>query len=87
MTMSDSTGRSSLFLSAVSITLVALAVVGQFSQLGTAFYLFALVLPPSLFFIGFVTCERVLQSAIQDYIPARGVNRLRHFYVELATAI
>ncbi|HEY7094293.1 MAG TPA: hypothetical protein VH393_14005 [Ktedonobacterales bacterium] len=87
MTISDSTGRSSLFLSTVSITLVALAFVGQFSQLGTAFYLFALVLLPSLFFIGFVTFERVLQSAIEDFILARGINRLRHFYVELAPAI
>jgi len=87
MTMSDSSGRSSLFLSAVSITPVALAVVGQYSQLGTALYLFALVLPPSLFFTGFVTFERVLQSAIEDFILARGVNRLRHCHVELAPAI
>jgi hypothetical protein len=87
MTISDSTGRSSLFLSTVSITLVALAFVGQFSRLGTAFYLFALVLLPSLFFIGFVTFERVLQSSIEDFLLARGINRLRHFYVELAPAI
>jgi len=87
MTISDSSGRSSLFLSTVSITLVALAFVGQFSQLGTAFYRFALVLLPSLFFIGFVTFERVLQSAIEDFILARGINRLRHFYVELAPTV
>jgi hypothetical protein len=87
MTISDSAGRSSLFLSSVSITLAALAFVGQYSQLETAFYLFALVLPPSLFFIGLVTFERVLQSAIEDFILARGVNRLRHFHLELASAI
>jgi hypothetical protein len=87
MTISDSAGRSSLFLSSVSITLVALAFVGQYSQLETAFYLFALVPPPSLFFIGLVTFERVLQSAIKDFILARGVNRLRHFHLELASAI
>jgi hypothetical protein len=66
---------------------VALAFLGQFSRLGTAFYLFALVLLPSLFFIGVVTFERILQSSIEDFIQARGVNRLRHFYVELAPAI
>ncbi len=46
MTVSDSTGRASLFLGTVSSTLIALAFVGQSSQLGTPFYLFALVLFP-----------------------------------------
>jgi hypothetical protein len=87
MTISDSSGRSSLFLSTVSITLVALAFVGQLSKLGTAFYIFALVLLSSLFFLGFVTFERVTQSAIEDVVLARGINRLRHFYVELAPAM
>jgi hypothetical protein len=45
------------------------------------------VLLPSLFFIGFVTFERVLQSVIEDFVLARGINRLRHFYVELAPVI
>lgn len=83
-TVSDTNGRSSLFLSTVSMTLIALTFIGQISHLGQAFFVFALVLFPSLFFFGIVTFERVLQSAIEDVIYARGINRLRHLYVEIA---
>ena len=47
---SEATSRSNLFISTVSITLVALALIGQISKLGTAFFVFALLLFPSLFF-------------------------------------
>ena len=84
MTISETTGRASLFLSTVSSTLVALAFVGQIAHLGTAFFVFSLVLFPSLLFLGLVTFERVLQSSIEDTIYARGINRLRHLYLEYA---
>lgn len=67
--------------------LLALAFVGQISRLGRAFFIFALVLFPSLFFLGLVTFERVLQSAIEDIVYARGINRIRHFYVERAPQV
>jgi hypothetical protein len=41
------------------------------SSVGTPFYAFALVLLPTLAFIGLVTFERVLQSGIEDYLYAR----------------
>lgn len=88
MTISDANGRASLFLGTVSTTLVALAFVGQISRtdagLGQAFYVFALVLFPSLVFLGLVTFERVLQSGVEDIIYARGINRIRHLYLEHA---
>ncbi len=84
MTISETTGRASLFLSTVSSTLVALAFVGQIAKLGVAFFVFSLVLFPSLIFLGLVTFERVLQSSIEDTIYARGINRLRHLYLEYA---
>ncbi len=84
MTISDTNGRASLFLGTVSSTLVALAFVGQISQVGTAFFVFSLVLFPTLFFLGLVTFERVLQSGIEDIIYARGINRIRHLYLEYA---
>ncbi len=84
MTISETTGRASLFLSTVSSTLVALAFVGQIAKLGVAFFVFSLVLFPSLLFLGLVTFERVLQSSIEDTIYARGINRLRHLYLEYA---
>ncbi len=84
MTISEANGRASLFLSTVSSTLVALAFVGQIAHLGVAFFVFSLILFPSLLFLGLVTFERVLQSSIEDTIYARGINRLRHLYLEYA---
>jgi hypothetical protein len=87
MTISEANGRSSLFLSTVSTALVALAFVAQIAHLGTEFYIFALILLPSLFFIGLVTFERTVQVAIEDIVYARGINRIRHLYTELAPQI
>lgn len=88
MTISEANGRASLFLGTVSTSLVALAFVAQISRsgvsLGQAFYVFALVLLPSLMFLGLVTFDRVLQSGIEDVVYARGINRIRHLYQEHA---
>lgn len=82
--IAEANGRSQLFLGAVSSTVVALAFIGQVSQLGEAFFIFAFVLFPSLYFLGFVTFIRVLQTAIEDMSYARGINRIRHYYVDQA---
>ncbi len=87
MTISEANGRSSLFLSTVSTALVALAFVAQVAHLGTEFYIFALILFPSLFFVGLVTFERAVQVAIEDITYARGINRIRHLYTEIAPQI
>ena len=87
LTVSDANGRAALFLSTVSTTLVALAFIGNISHLGTAFVVFALVLFPSLFFLGLVTFDAVLQSAIEETVYTRGINRIRHLYVELAPQV
>jgi len=84
MTISEANGRSSLFVGAVSSGLVALAFVGQLSHLGTAFFVFSLVVLPTLFLMGLITFERVLQSGTADMIYARGINRIRHLYLEYA---
>ncbi len=88
LTLSDANGRAGFFLGTVSSTLIALAFVGNTthvgSQLGTAFFVFALVLFPTLFFLGLFTFDSVLQSAIEETICVRGISRIRHLYVELA---
>src|SRR5436305_9129910 len=71
MTVADANGRSTLFIGAVSGALIAIAFAGQVSHMGTAFFVFSLVLVPSLFFMGLTTFERVLQSAIEDLTYAR----------------
>jgi hypothetical protein len=66
MTVAYSNGRSTLFIGAVSGALIAIAFTGQVSHTGTAFHVFSLMLLPSLFLLGLITFERVLQSAIED---------------------
>jgi hypothetical protein len=84
MTVADANGRSTLFTGAVSGALIAIAFTGQVSHMGTAFFMFSLVLLPSLFLMGLITFERVLQSAIEDLTYARAITRIRHLYLESA---
>jgi len=84
ITTAESNGRSSLFVGAVSSGLIALTFVGQIAHLGTAFFVFSLVVIPTLVFMGLITFERVLQSGSTDYMYARGINRIRHLYLEYA---
>jgi hypothetical protein len=79
-TIAESNGRANMFLAAVSGGLVALGLVATASSLGAAFYGFALVLLPTLTFVGFVTFERTLQSSIEDTEYARRIALLRSFY-------
>ncbi len=69
-----------MFLGAVSGGLVALGLVATASSLGSAFYGFALVLLPTLAFVGFATFERTLQSSIEDTEYARRIALLRGYY-------
>jgi hypothetical protein len=83
-TISESTGRSTMFLGAVSGGLIALGLVATASHVGTPFTIFALVLLPSLAFVGLVTFERVLQTGIADYSYALRITRLRGYYFDKA---
>jgi hypothetical protein len=84
MTVADANGRCTLFIGAVSGALIAIAFTGQVSRMGTAFFVFSLVLVPSLLLMGLITFERVLQSGIEDLTYARGITRIRHLYLEHA---
>jgi hypothetical protein len=57
------------------------------SSLGSAFYGFALVLLPTLAFVGFVTFERTLQSSIEDTEYARRIAVLGGYYFGHASEI
>lgn len=83
-TVFEANGRTTLFLGAVSSGIVALAFIRQTSEMGAAFFLFALLLLPSLIFLGLVTFIRVNQTGIEDMVAARGINRIRHYYAEVA---
>jgi hypothetical protein len=84
ITVSESNGRASIYLAALSTNLIALAFIGETSRLGTAFHAFALILLPVLTFIGVTTFERLVQSSIEDMAYARRIGVLRGFYLDLA---
>ena len=84
-TIAESTGRTMVFLSAVSAGLVAIAFAGQTSR--TALYTFGLVLFPVLSFLGLVTFERVLQASIDDTHLLLRINRIRRCYLEAAPVL
>ena len=70
-TISESTGRAGMFLSAVSGGLVALGLIATATKVGSAFYAFGLALLPTLALTGVMTFQRVLQSGIEDHGYAR----------------
>ncbi len=80
--VAEANGRASLFVGAVSSALVALALVGQLSHLGTAFFVFSLVVLPTLVLMGLISFERTLQAASVNLIYTSGLNRIRHLYLE-----
>lgn len=80
-TIAEANGRCALFIGSLSSAVVALAFIGQASGLSEGFFLFGLVLFPSLLFLGVFTFKRVLQTAVEDIVYARGINRIRHYYV------
>jgi hypothetical protein len=86
-TIAESTGRASMFLVAVSGGLVALGFVAQASHIGTAFYAFALILLPTLAFVGLVTFHRAFQSGREDALYADRIARLRAYYFDAAPEI
>lgn len=83
-TIQEANQRANLFLTSVSSATIALAFVAQVTQMGQPFVLFSLILLPCLYFIGLVTFVRTVQVAIEDMVHARGIARIRHFYVEVA---
>jgi hypothetical protein len=84
LTTAETNGRSSLFVGAVSSGLITLTFVGQIAHLATAFFVFSLVVLPTLLLVGMITFEHVLQAGSVDVMYARGINRIRHLYLEYA---
>ena len=76
--------RATLFLGAVSGGLVALAFLGQVSAGGAAFHVFAVVVLPGLLILGVLTHMRLVELAIEDVFYGRAINRIRHYYFDLA---
>ena len=83
-TIVEANGRSSLFLSAVSGALVALALVAQLDRLGETFLVFAFSVLPTLLRLGVMSYARLADLAVHDAYYARAVGRIRSFYFNIA---
>jgi hypothetical protein len=80
-------GRTQMYLTALSGTVVALALAAQGTDFGPQFVWFALGLLPPLLFIGVVTFVRLVYLNREDARWLQGMNRIRHAYVEASPAI
>src|SRR5919198_5705691 len=83
-TMSESAARASLFIIAVSSTLVALGFVTQLSRIGDVFNVFALIVLPTLYVLGAVTFVRMVECSAEDFRYGMAINRIRAYYKEIA---
>jgi hypothetical protein len=83
-TTGESSSRAALYVSAVSSTLVALGFIGQITEVGDAFDVFALTALPTLYVLGLFTFIRVVENAVEDMMLGRAINRIRNYYLEVA---
>jgi uncharacterized membrane protein len=78
----EATSRSSLYLTVVSAAVLALSFVAQANASGLR-VLFALLVLPVVFLLGVMSYQRVLQNGIEDFHYVRGLNRIRHAYIQV----
>jgi hypothetical protein len=83
-TIAESSARASVYVFSVSSALVALGFIAQISAIGDIFNTFALTVLPTLYFLGVVTYIRLVESGAEDYRYGMAINRIRHYYKELA---
>lgn len=83
MSWNESFSRAGMFLTLLSGTTVALALVAQATAFGDNFSVFALLILPVVLYIGTATYVRLVEINNEDLVWVRGMNRLRKAYLEL----
>lgn len=84
MTWNEVFSRASMFITVLSASVVALALVAQINAFGPGFRLFALLVLPVVLLVGVATIIRLGDCNTEDLRLISGMNRLRHAYLELA---
>ena len=87
LSWNESFSRAGLFLSVLSATAVALALVAQATAFGPGFVAFALVMLPVALFIGLATFTRLDEVNGEDVLWVAGMNRIRHAYLEIGPGL
>jgi hypothetical protein len=80
----EAMSRTSIFVAALTGSVVALALVAQATDFGTGFVAFSLVLLPVVYFLGVATFVRLGQVNWEDAVWVQGMNRIRNAYLDLA---
>ena len=80
----ESMSRTSIFVAALTGSVVALALVAQATDFETGFVAFALVLLPVVYFIGLGTFVRLSLVNWEDAHWTQGMNRIRNAYLDIA---
>jgi hypothetical protein len=83
----ESFNRVSVFLTTLSASAVALALVADASGFSGQFTIFALVLFPIVLFLGIATHARLVQISLEDVHLVQALNRLRRAYIDTAPEI
>jgi hypothetical protein len=83
-TLTESSSRATVYVGAVSSSLVALGFIGQVSEVGGPFQVFALIVLPTLYVLGVVTHIRLVECGVEDVRYGMAINRIRGYYRELA---
>ncbi len=84
MTWNELFARASMFITVLSASIVALALVAQATDFGDTFRLFALLVLPVTLVLGIGTYIRLGDAMAEDVCLVMGMNRLRHGYLDLA---
>lgn len=84
---SESFNRVSVFLTTLSASAVALALVADASGFDSQFKIFSLVLFPIVLFLGIATYIRLVQINLEDIYLVGAMNRLRRAYIDAAPEI
>jgi hypothetical protein len=84
MSWNEAFSRTTMFLSALSGAVVALALVAQATSFGEGFITFAMLMLPVVLFVGVTTFLRLVEINHEDVNWVAGMNMLRHAYLEAA---
>ncbi len=87
LSWNEAFSRSTMFLSALSGAVVALALVAGTTSFDEGFATFALFLLPVVLFAGVATFWRLVEINHEDVGWVIGMNRLRHAYLEAAPGL
>ena len=82
MTWNEIFSRASMYITALSAAVVALALVAQATAFGTGFHVFALLALLVVLLVGIMTRLRPGAANVNDLGLVHGMNRLRHAYLE-----